>query len=204
MKFSKAHTGLTFLLISEILTIISSVFVNFFLLILDGIFSDIVNTFGNIGLTVILTGFELLGLLALILQLVGLGVSIKDEPLFKTAFVMVFLGIIATIASLFFSGTIEDILSGINAVTTLLVSVYTLLGIHSIAYQLEDKTVVRGAKVTLIVVAFIFTFSVFTRMTTIFTPVLENTLNNVWAILDIVGHIIFLTYIIKAKKMLTK
>ena len=139
-------------------------------------------------------------IIALIIQMIGLNQARKDEPQFKTAIQFAIAGLIATAISTFTAGTFSDIFSGVASVANLLVSVYTILGVYCIAY----KKVQTSGKIVMCFVAVFFTFAVFSRLISIFTPVLNDTLDIASYTLDFIGHITFIIYLSQARLMFTE
>lgn len=143
-------------------------------------------------------------IIALIIQMIGLNRARKDEPQFKTAIQFAIAGLIATAISTFTAGTFSDIFSGVASVANLLVSVYTILGVYCIAYRLDNKKVQTSGKIVMCFVAVFFTFAVFSRLISIFTPVLNDTLDIASYTLDFIGHITFIIYLSQARLMFTE
>ena len=145
-----------------------------------------------------------ISLIALVIRLIGLNQARRDESQFKPALQFVIVGMVTTAISMFTAGTFRDIFSGIAAVANLLVSVYTILGVYCLAYRLDNKKVQTSGKIVMFVAAAFFTFAVISRMISIFTPVLNDSLDIVSYALDFIGHLAFIIYLSQAKVMLTE
>ena len=204
MKYSNAYSGVKKFFVSEVLNVIASV-----IYLAETLFYLLVGSKSVSADTAIFT-FSLMfiggivGLIAFILQIAGLSQARKDEPLFKTAFTFVIVGIICTVIATVTAGTFSNIFSGANEVVTLLVSVYLILGVYSLALKFDDKAVQRSGKLTTIVASAVFAIAVAAEIIGIFTPAVNNVFDTVCAALNLFGYAVFLTYLARAKKMFVK
>ena len=152
----------------------------------------------------IIVAASVVSIIAFILQMIGIKQAKKDEPLFRPAFIFAVAGIAATIVYAITSGTFSNLFAGINEVTNLLVTVYIILSVYSIALSLNAPKVLKAGKITTVVVCIVFAFAVGARVITIFYPVTDLFLDIFCSALDLISYLMFLTYIGSAKKMLTK
>ncbi len=141
------------------------------------------------------------GVAALFLQMKGLARARRDEPLFGTAFTFVIVGIICTVVSVFTAGTFSNIFSGVNEVATLLASLYTVLGVYSLALGFDNKRVQSAGKVTTVALAVVFALAVAGRIISVFTPAIDFALDAAVSVLNLFGYAVYLTYISRAAKM---
>ncbi|MBR1481897.1 MAG: hypothetical protein IJ598_02895 [Ruminococcus sp.] len=207
MKYPKAYSGIKKVFASEILNIISTVIV-----FLTSVFSVYVRddvTFENdpagffalLGLT---GGSVLFALIAFILQLVGFNQARKEERLFKKCIYFVIICAVCTVAMMFTGGMFNKICAGIDEVSTLLVNVYLIMGIYTLAENLENPSMQKRGKVVLLIVTILFGSALALQIVMAFMPEFAENLNVVNAIIEFVGYIICLVYVGMGVRMLSK
>ena len=203
MKYPNAYKGEKKLLISEILNVIASAG-NFAVGLLIVIIGS--NTGKKIEMAMLITALvaTFVGIIAFIIQLIGLNQARKDEPQFKTALIFAVVGIAASAVFIITSGSFANFFSGINEVATQLVGIYTILGIHSLALKLGDKKIEKWAKIATVAVAVVFAFAVMDRLIVIFNPHFDTVMDICCSGLELFAHVIFLVMLAHAKTMLSR
>lgn len=206
MVYPNAYEGVKKLFVSEMLHLIATVFG--FAASLLFVFASKMSE-SNAAPLLIVEGILMLAsviiiIISLILKIAGLAKAKRNESLFKTALGFAVAGIVFTAIYLFTSGMFANICSGINETFTLLVNIYMVLGVYSLALKLDDNNVIRAGKVATIGVAVIFAFAVLDRVVGIFVPRLDGTMDIICSVLEVIGSAVLLTYLALAKKMLAK
>lgn len=212
MKFINANNGVKKLFTAEIFIVIASLFglasSLLYLVAYDSISSEEdyyhyligIIILGIIGVALVVAG--------VIFQLFGLNQARKDEKAFKKALFFLFICIGSTVVILFTGrGMFNNIFSGINETATLLVDIYIIMGVFSLANQMDRNDVQSRGKVTLIGLVAVFVLSVIVRFFGIFVDdgdVLYSIIGVVCSALEVLVYLIFLTYLSMAKKMLSK
>lgn len=225
MKFPNAYAGVKKIFTSEILHLIS---------VLLMMVAAIAAVFGGAGLiaagdsaamtdaeaaAVLGGGFlsilaisagAVIAIIAFILQIVGIGNAMKDEPYFKTAFIFVFVGIACTIVYSCFNALTPDNLFLINLfralaqIANLVVFIYVVGGIQRLASKLGNADVEsKGSTIfTLLIIIYLIAFVA--SIVSMFAPTVASILAICVLVLDLISYIIFLIYLSKAKNMLAE
>ena len=204
MRFPKGYAGVNKLFASEIINIFSSVM--FFVASVFAVFSSqrIVNPQYLPIIVIPLIASGLMSVVAFILQLVGLGQAKKDDQMFKTAFAFVFVGVAASVVSFMSGGTLSNIFSNISEVSSLIVSVYTILGIYNFAEKMDNASIMLNAKIAIIIGASAFAVAVILRMVPVFFPRTEYMLDLFVSVTELTAYIIFLICLGRARGMLAE
>ena len=123
---------------------------------------------------------------------------------FITAFVFVFVGVVASIAASVVGGTLGNIFSGIDAVASRIVSVYTILGVYDLAEKMENSNVMLHGKIAIFIGASAFAISVIFHFIPVFFPRTEYIFDLFSPVLEFVAYFVFLIYLGRAKNMLSE
>ena len=204
MRFPNGYAGVKKLFASEILNIISTVLaiVASTITVIYSKQITIPQYLPVVIISLMVVGF--IALIAFILQLVGLSQARKDAPYFITAFVFVFVGVVASIAASVVGGTLGNIFSGIDAVASLIVSVYTILGVYDLAEKMENSNVMLHGKIAIFIGASAFAISVIFHFIPVFFPRTEYIFDLFSPVLEFVAYFVFLIYLGRAKNMLSE
>ena len=157
MTFPNAQKGVSKLFTSEILGIVAAVMMIIALILGVGSLSSAATAqtesaldgavAGGLGTLALTSIASILFVVAYILQIVGLGQSAKDDDGMKTAFYCAIgLLIVNIVASCLqgFNPTVSSILQILTTVLSLLVTIYTILGITRMAEKLNDTEVANS------------------------------------------------------------
>lgn len=204
MRFPKAYAGVKKIFTSEILSLISTIL----LVVVAAVAA--VNESGELSsgkdgaiAVIAIVGLIalVLGLIATILQLVGLHSASKNEHAFKTAFFFALIMLIITgVGGAVATKNEDSIISDIPSLLNIFVFLFTVSGISNLARKLgrEDMasfgTKILGLQIILSILSFVL--QVFK------TGSMENVLSVVAILLTAIVYIIYLIYLAKAKKML--
>lgn len=204
MKYPNAYAGVKKLFASQLLNLVAGVY--YLAAALLALNYNILEGENNV-LYVILVVAAIIaavaGLASYVLQLVGLNQARKDERLFSKAFKFAILGVAVTVVLFLTAGMFAEICAGVNTAITLLVGVFTITGVYSLADALNDTVVQKRGKLTLGVLTGVFAVVMLSSLVTIFTDdLISDIFTIVCAALDIFGYLVFLTYLSMAKKML--
>ena len=220
MTFPNAFNGVKKLFTSEILKLIAAVCAIVAavagIIALAGVEADAVaaGVGGGIAATVFGVGAAVLLLIAYILKLIGLKKAGNDEPKFQQAFLLaIFALILSVVASILSSlnvgnGVVDDIVSIFAAIADILIVVFVIQGIQNLAEKLNQNGMAEtGRKLLIIILVFYILGIVATLVVIIFgsnvaTGVIAGILAVVAQVLKMVGYIVFLVYLGKAKNML--
>lgn len=220
MKFPNASVGVKKLFTSEILNIISTIcmIIAAIAIVAAGV-SVSGSTNGQLtdgqaaglmggGIATLIFGFAgvVIAVIAFILTLIGLNKSRKDEPAFNTAFYFVFVGIICSVLSSLLGSTtfIGCLFSGLSSAVNLVVTIYIIFGILSLAAQLNNEAVASKGKTLLYIIVVIYILAIIARLVAMFAPTVAGIIAIVALILEFINYVIFLTYLSQAKKMLAE
>lgn len=162
---------------------------------------------GGIGAVIFLVAYFVLALISFILTIIGLAKARKDDANFNIAFIFLFVNIALTFIGTLVTGTFGGVLIAFGNIASLVMFIYTVLGIRSLAEQLNNEQVASKGKTILTILVCVYVLSFIARLVSAFTvTAVTTTISGILAIvsivLSIVGYIIFLTYLAQAKKML--
>ena len=204
--YKQAYRGVKKLFISEILNLISAVFalVSSLIFVFTAKMSESDAAIPEAIALVLLFASLLIAVISLIWKIIGLSNAKRNESLFKTAFGFAIVGIVCNVVLLFSSGMFENFVSGIEEAATLLTTIYTVLGIYSLALKLDDRAVIKAGKLATVVVAIIFAFAVLDRVVGLLVPRLDGLMAIASDVMEVFGSAVLLTYLAMSKKMLAK
>lgn len=157
-------------------------------------------TFGGVFIVVGLVAF----LVSYIMNLVGLHQAAKDEPKFKTAFILSIVALILTLAGGAISSgageTAQTIISIISSILKIAITVAIISGIMNLADRLNDPKLKEKGKNILILWVVIYVIALILQLVKV--PALTVGLSVVSLVLIVVVYIFYLSYLSKATKML--
>ena len=162
---------------------------------------------GGIGAAIFGGAYFVLALIAFILTIVGLAKARKDDANFNVAFIFLFVNLILTFVGSLISGTVGGLLVAFGNIASLVMFIYIVLGIRSLAEQIGNEQVAAKGKTILTILVCVYVLAFIARLVSAFTvTAVTTTISGILAIvsivLSIIGYIIFLTYLAQAKKML--
>lgn len=217
MKYPNAYKGVKTLVKAMALNIAASVLFLLSALLFvaaginlseDQIDLNALNTTAIIGIALATLGALIISLVSFILQIIGLMRGMKDEPLFKTALVYVFVGLAATLASSLMTGMVNSQLTDsfkiLSEVSTLLISLYIIFALRSLAQKLGNSKIDFKGKALIWVLISVFLMTIVSRIIGISSSELSSVLSALAAVFDLIGYCLFLIYLIQSKKMLAE
>lgn len=217
MKFPNAAKGISKIFSSEILSLIA--------LLASGIASIVAAVFyvtaksnnqggaiaSGIGLTVLLVGAGVVSVIALILKIVGVVQTSKDEDSFRMIiYITIFTLIVAIIAGCFSRVTfLYNILSAVSNIGGFVTSLLIILGIGNLAMQMGNNEVINKCDSQFKLILWIGIISLLARFFSIFLPTVAAkgiiiTLAVIGMVLGVIQYILYLSLLSKAKKMLNE
>lgn len=215
MKFPNAHKGLKKVFIAEIISVISAV-----ILVVAATLVTLSANNPNEGLVVAGGAISLVAgiatVVALIIQLIGLHQGGKDEPYFRIGFWVVIFAIVLRIVSAIL-GAIKGVdlslpirlIDSVGDVASTILIGYILLGIGSLASQLNNDAMAERSKFLVYVVIALFVGSIILSIVPTFfkepSSVGATTFlvfGIIAAILELILYIMCLIHIARAIKML--
>lgn len=150
----------------------------------------------------------ILFLIAFILRIVGIANSMKDEPAFKISLTFLFLHIVCVIAAQFLlsngNSSIYSLINTLGNFSELMVTIFIIQGIRSLADRLNNGKVSDLGTRILITLTVIYALIIIANLVAIFASNIAAIVVVIAAIVNLVIYIIFLTYLAKAKKMLAE
>lgn len=218
MRFPNAANGVKKLFTAEILSLISTVamIIAICLAVVAAAGSNAQNvTSGTIaagmGTIILMAAAAVLVIIAGILALIGLIQASKDEVAFKTALIATIISLVAAVIMGIFSrySVVQSICQCIQNIMSVVVTVFVIQGIINLAGRLKEREIAAKGKtlMTILIVIFALAF-VASLISAIFGGALASTIAGIIAlvalVLDLIGYIIYLTLLAKAKKMLAK
>lgn len=215
MKFPNAAKGISKIFTSEILALIATIATGVATILAVVMYASTKtnSTAGaaasGIGMLVLGLGASVLLVIALILQIVGVVQTSKDEDSFKMIiYLTIFTLIVAVVAAIFsritFLNNIANAVSSIGSfVTTLLI----ILGIGNLGVQVGNDEVIDKCSSQFKLILGIGIVALLARFFCIFLPTVPAqgiviALAVVALVLSIIQYILYLSLLSKAKKML--
>lgn len=205
MKFPNAFKGVKQIILAEILMIITA-------LLVVGCSATSVAALLNVDVTLATVALVLLifsavaAVIAFIFQLMGVINGKKDDENFRNALIFILLGLVLSIVKTFL-GEGSKAASGFDAaisICSLFVTYYILMAISSLAGKLNDTALKSLAEKTIRIVCIAFAASALVDLIQLFVH--NETVILVLAvcalILEIIGYVLFLRVLFKAKKAL--
>lgn len=218
MRFPNAANGVKKLFTAEILSLISTfaMIIAVCLAVVAAAGSNAQNiTSGTVaagmGTIILMAAAAVLAIIAGILALIGLIQASKDEVAFKTALIATIISLVAAVIMGIFSrySVVQSICQCIQNIMSVVVTVFVIQGIINLAGRLKEREIAAKGKtlMTILIVIFALAF-VASLISAIFGGALASTIAGIIAlvalVLDLIGYIIYLTLLAKAKKMLAK
>lgn len=163
-------------------------------------------------LGIVALAFGICALVAFILNLVGLVQAKKDEANFNTALLLTIAGIVVSIISGIFSKN-ESVNSFLNTAVELaylLATMFIVYGIISLAKQLKNTPVETKGNRLLKLIVIVYGVGIAAKLlSAIFTaakldPIIIGIVGIISALLTVVSHLIYISLLSDAKKMLAK
>lgn len=215
MKFNNAYEGVKKIFTAEILSLIVSICSTItqalpVIALAAAASKSDTGTFASLGgFAVFAIGSIVLAIIAFILKLIGVSKASKDEPAFKIAFYMIFVGIAASVVSGIFSSnpTVHSIVALVIDIIDLAVTVYIIQGIMNLAKKLNDESMVDKGKNIFIIIIVIYMLIIIAQIVNLIIGsaaalVISAVVIIVSGILSIIQYFLYLSYLNKAKKML--
>ena len=217
MNFPNAAKGISKIFTSEILALIAAIATGV-ATIFAAIFYAASKTnsesglvVSGIGLLILAAGASVLTIIALILKIVGVVQTSRDEDSFKLIiYLTVFTLIVAVVAACFSRNAF--LYNTINAVSTLgsfITTLLVIIGIGNMASQIGNDEVMDKCSNQFKIILGIGIVSLLARLFCIFLPttaaqVIIIALGIVAVVLSVIQYILYLSLLSKAKKMLNK
>lgn len=163
-------------------------------------------------LGIVALAFGICALVAFILNLVGLVQAKKDEANFNTALLLTIAGIVVSILSGILSKN-ENVVSFLNTAVELaylLATMFIVYGIISLAKQLKNTPVETKGNRLLKLIVIVYGVGIAAKLlSAIFTaakldPIIIGIVGIISALLTVVSHLIYISLLSDAKKMLAK
>lgn len=217
MKFPNAAKGIKKLFTAEILELISVVLFSvgtIMLLVAAGAAKANHTTAAGVtglGTLVLMTGAGVLGIIALIMQIIGYIQTAKDEDSFKVAIYITIIGIVmVAVASMFSSNkTLASVSNMVSDLINIIVSVLTIMGIANLAAKLKNNDIVDKCTNIFKVIIAIGVISLIAKCVSAFWPnqagvTIAIVLIVISLVLSIVQYIMYIALLNKASNMLNE
>lgn len=222
MKFPNAQNGVKKIFTAEILGLIAAVItlIAAFMGIATVAASSAANSSdaalvstvaAGAGTVIFFAAAAIIGLIAFILNLIGIIGASKDEAAFKIALYATIAGIVLSVLSGFFTSnpTVTNIIKVLTTVAQLCFTVYVIQGIRNLAVKLGDSAMdEKGNNIFKVILVVLLLQLLASIIVTIFggqfASVIAAVIFLIGVVLDIVQYILYISFLSKAKKMLAE
>ena len=169
---------------------------------------------GLLGAVICFIAASVLSIIAYILRIVGVVQARKNEDVFGTALAFIIIGLVCTALYVIFEGISPVVSSFANTVADLmevLVTVFVVSGIVKLSDQLNNGEVAKKGIFIIKLIVFINAFALIGNLIMSFMGGVNDSsdlasviIAIVVSVLSIVEYILYLSFLVKAKKMLEK
>lgn len=215
MKFPNAAKGISKIFTSEILALIAAIATGVASILAAVMYASAKtnSTAGaaasGIGTLVLVLGASVLLVIALILKIVGVVQTSKDEDSFKMIiYLTIFTLIVAVVAAIFSRVTfLNNIANAVSAIGSFVTTLLIILGIGNLGVQVGNDEVIDKCSSQFKLILGIGIVALLARFFCIFLPTVPAqgiviALAVVALVLSIIQYILYLSLLSKAKKML--
>lgn len=215
MKFPNAAKGISKIFTSEILALIAAIATGVASILAAVMYASAKtnSTAGaaasGIGTLVLVLGASVLLVIALILKIVGVVQTSKDEDSFKMIiYLTIFTLIVAVVAAIFSRVTfLNNIANAVSAIGSFVTTLLIILGIGNLGVQVGNDEVIDKCSSQFKLILGIGIVALLARFFCIFLPTVPAqgiviALAVVALVLNIIQYILYLSLLSKAKKML--
>ena len=215
MKFPNAAKGISKIFTSEILALIAAIATGVASILAAVMYASAKtnSTAGaaasGIGTLVLVLGASVLLVIALILKIVGVVQTSKDEDSFKMIiYLTIFTLIVAVVAAIFSRVTfLNNIANAVSAIGGFVTTLLIILGIGNLGVQVGNDEVIDKCSSQFKLILGIGIVALLARFFCIFLPTIPAqgiviALAVVALVLNIIQYILYLSLLSKAKKML--
>lgn len=219
MNFPNAANGVKKIFTSQVLDIVSAIIfvimaITSIVTVLSAVNENAGATVGfGLGSIVLALGGTVVAIVAAILMLVGVIKAGKDDQNFKTALAFIVLGIVAAVIGSCFQSSnvfVYNICSTISKIADLCTTCYIIMGVISLAEQLGETAVAEKGKSLFKVILAVYVISILGMACyTVFYfnsafAVIGGVILCISYIVSIVAYFLFISLLLKAKKMLNQ
>lgn len=215
MKFPNAAKGISKIFTSEILALIAAIATGVATILAAVMYASAKtnSTAGaaasGIGMLVLGLGASVLLVIALILQIVGVVQTSRDEDSFKMIiYLTIFTLIVAVVAAIFSRVTfLNNIANAVSAIGGFVTTLLIILGIGNLGVQVGNDEVIDKCSSQFKLILGIGIVALLARFFCIFLPTIPAqgiviALAVVALVLNVIQYILYLSLLSKAKKML--
>lgn len=215
MKFPNAAKGISKIFTSEILALIATIATGVATILAAVMYASAKtnSTAGaaasGIGTLVLVLGASVLLVIALILQIVGVVQTSRDEDSFKMIiYLTIFTLIVAVVAAIFSRVTfLNNIANAVSAIGSFVTTLLIILGIGNLGVQVGNDEVIDKCSSQFKLILGIGIVALLARFFCIFLPTVPAqgiviALAVVALVLNVIQYILYLSLLSKAKKML--
>ncbi len=215
MKFPNAAKGISKIFTSEILALIAAIATGVATILAVVMYASAKtnSTAGaaasGIGTLVLVLGASVLLVIALILKIVGVVQTSKDEDSFKMIiYLTIFTLIVAVVAAIFSRVTfLSNIANAVSSIGSFVTTLLIILGIGNLGVQVGNDEVIDKCSSQFKLILGIGIVALLARFFCIFLPTVPAqgiviALAVVALVLNIIQYILYLSLLSKAKKML--
>ena len=215
MKFPNAAKGISKIFTSEILALIAAIATGVASILAVVLYSSVKTNseagaaVSGIGFLILAAGASVLTIIALILKIVGVVQTSRDEDSFKMIiYLTIFTLIVAVIAGIFSSNRfLYNLLSAVSSIGGFVTTLLIILGISNLSVQVGNDEVTDKCSSQFKLILAIGIVSLLARFFCIFLPTVAAqgiviALAVVAMVLSVIQYILYLSLLSKAKKML--
>lgn len=215
MKFPNAAKGISKIFTSEILALIAAIATGVATILAVVMYASAKTnstagaTASGIGTLVLVLGASVLLVIALILKIVGVVQTSRDEDSFKMIiYLTIFTLIVAVVAAIFSRVTfLNNIANAVSAIGSFVTTLLIILGIGNLGVQVGNDEVIDKCSSQFKLILGIGIVALLARFFCIFLPTVPAqgiviALAVVALVLSVIQYILYLSLLSKAKKML--
>ncbi len=215
MKFPNAAKGISKIFTSEILALIAAIATGVATILAVVMYASAKTnstagaTASGIGTLVLVLGASVLLVIALILKIVGVVQTSRDEDSFKMIiYLTIFTLIVAVVAAIFSRVTfLNNIANAVSAIGSFVTTLLIILGIGNLGVQVGNDEVIDKCSSQFKLILGIGIVALLARFFCIFLPTVPAqgiviALAVVALVLNVIQYILYLSLLSKAKKML--
>lgn len=205
MRYPNAYKGITKVLISEIMTIILSIYAVIGLTSLGEELNNKSEDVALAGLAVSILGITIAAVVALIIYLVGLVQAKKDEYTFKRALIMTLIALLLEIADLVFeyvNPAIGEWCEFGSEVFELLAFEGVVSGVEILGVAIGNEKILSIGKKMRVVVTIIWVALIGAKLMEFISDDISEVVKYINGIMEVIDHVLYVILLFTGRKML--
>lgn len=206
MNFPNAYKGISRILTAQWIQVICSILTIIGVVLTAGFSLNAADPGAETGISGAIVAVAMVfGIIAIIMNLVGINNARKDDPQFSTAFIFcilsLILGIVAVVIQ-FLDPVIAGWVSFVQKILSLAVIEYVVAGCISLAAQLKNEAVAGLGKTIRIIITILYCIAIVSCILGNVAASFDNILSIADVVLEMVVFIVYIVFLTRAKSML--